>query len=265
MSHHFRTPLSLAASVLLVGVVSPPAATGRIGTKPARSRIGFGRRHQCRRHRHAPQPNQSSRSQRRQHRRPARPRQRGRQLGRRARVEKGHQCGGEEVRQDDDGRSPSAPKAEARTSRRSLGSRPSRLPTIRSPPWPSRRWRRSGLRKGTDFDRTYIQQEITAHQAVLDLANQAHEAAGNAELKDLIEQARPLIENHLKQAQAIEKELGRHGADERRGPCHHGPLHCVTLAPFHLQLQSEAFERPEVPLGAARSNRIQRPSGDQSG
>ena len=62
--------------------------------------------------------------------------------------------------------------------------------------------------KGADFDRTYIQQEITAHQAVLDLADRAHQAAGNAELKALIEQARPLIENHLKQAQAIEKQLG---------------------------------------------------------
>jgi putative membrane protein len=62
--------------------------------------------------------------------------------------------------------------------------------------------------KGLDFDRTYIQQEITAHQAVLDLAKQAHDSADNAELKALIEQARPLIENHLKQAQAIEKELG---------------------------------------------------------
>ena len=62
--------------------------------------------------------------------------------------------------------------------------------------------------KGLDFDRTYIQQEITAHQAVLDLADQAHGSADNAELKALIEQARPLIENHLKQAQAIEKELG---------------------------------------------------------
>jgi putative membrane protein len=62
--------------------------------------------------------------------------------------------------------------------------------------------------KGIDFDRTYIQQEITAHQAVLDLANQAHGSADNPELKALIEQSRPLIENHLKQAQAIEKELG---------------------------------------------------------
>jgi putative membrane protein len=62
--------------------------------------------------------------------------------------------------------------------------------------------------KGAEFDRTYIQQEIAAHQAVLDLANQAHGSADNAELKALIEKARPLIENHLKQAQAIEKELG---------------------------------------------------------
>jgi putative membrane protein len=62
--------------------------------------------------------------------------------------------------------------------------------------------------KGLDFDRTYIQQEITAHRAVLDLADQAHDSADNPELKALIEQARPLIENHLKQAEAIEKELG---------------------------------------------------------
>jgi putative membrane protein len=61
--------------------------------------------------------------------------------------------------------------------------------------------------KGVEFDRTYIQQEVAAHQAVLDLAKQSHEAADNAELKALIEQAQPLIENHLKQAQAIEKEL----------------------------------------------------------
>jgi predicted outer membrane protein len=62
--------------------------------------------------------------------------------------------------------------------------------------------------KGPDFDRTYIQQEIAAHQAVLDLANQAHGAADAPELKTMIEQSRPLIEAHLKQAQDIEKELG---------------------------------------------------------
>jgi putative membrane protein len=62
--------------------------------------------------------------------------------------------------------------------------------------------------KGIDFDRTYIRYEIAAHRTVLDLADQAQEAAGNAELRALIERARPIIDNHLKQAQAIEKELG---------------------------------------------------------
>lgn len=62
--------------------------------------------------------------------------------------------------------------------------------------------------KGMDFDRTYIQEEIKAHQAVLDLADQAHQAAGNAELRTMIEQARPLLETHLKQAQEIEEKLG---------------------------------------------------------
>ena len=61
--------------------------------------------------------------------------------------------------------------------------------------------------KGAEFDRTYIEQEITAHQAVLDIAEQSHEAADNAELKALIEKARPVIEKHLKQAKEIEKSL----------------------------------------------------------
>ncbi len=61
--------------------------------------------------------------------------------------------------------------------------------------------------KGAEFDRTYIEQEIAAHQAVLDLADRSHGAADNPELKALIENARPVIEKHLKQAQDIEKSL----------------------------------------------------------
>ena len=61
--------------------------------------------------------------------------------------------------------------------------------------------------KGAEFDRTYIQQEIAAHEAVLDLAEKSHDAADNAELKALIEKARPVIEKHLKQAQDLEKSL----------------------------------------------------------
>ncbi len=38
--------------------------------------------------------------------------------------------------------------------------------------------------------------------------DQAQGAAGNAELGTMIEQARPLLETHLKQAQEIEEKLG---------------------------------------------------------
>jgi putative membrane protein len=62
--------------------------------------------------------------------------------------------------------------------------------------------------RGAHFDLTYIQQEIEVHSMVLALAAETQQTAGNAELKVLIGQARPLIENHLRQARAIEQELG---------------------------------------------------------
>jgi putative membrane protein len=61
--------------------------------------------------------------------------------------------------------------------------------------------------KGPEFDRTYIDQEIGAHEAVLDLAGRAHDSAQNPELKKLIEQAKPVIEKHLEQAKTIKSSL----------------------------------------------------------
>jgi putative membrane protein len=63
--------------------------------------------------------------------------------------------------------------------------------------------------KGPQFDRTYIEQEIGLHKAVLDLAEKAHDATQNAELKKLIEQAKPVIEKHLDRAEEIQKKLGK--------------------------------------------------------
>jgi putative membrane protein len=63
--------------------------------------------------------------------------------------------------------------------------------------------------KGAKFDRTYIEQEIGIHKAVLDLAAKAHDAAQNADLKKLIEQAKPVIQKHLDRAEAIQKKLGK--------------------------------------------------------
>jgi putative membrane protein len=62
--------------------------------------------------------------------------------------------------------------------------------------------------KGAEFDRTYIEQEVKIHQAVLDLAEKAHGSTDNAELKALIEQAKPIIQKHLDRAEEIQKKLG---------------------------------------------------------
>jgi len=66
--------------------------------------------------------------------------------------------------------------------------------------------------KGAAFDRTYIEQEIGVHKAVLDVAEKGHDAAQNAELKQLIEQAKPVIEKHLNHAEEIQKKLGKPSA-----------------------------------------------------
>ena len=66
-----------------------------------------------------------------------------------------------------------------------------------------------GAAKGAAFDRTYIEQEIGIHKAVLDLAGKAHDAAQNEQLKKLIEQAGPVIQKHLDRAEAIQKKLGK--------------------------------------------------------
>src|SRR3954451_24845080 len=66
--------------------------------------------------------------------------------------------------------------------------------------------------KGAGFDRTYIEQEIGVHKAVLDVAQKGHDAAQNGELKQLIEQAKPVIEKHLNHAEQIQKKLGRPSA-----------------------------------------------------
>ena len=62
--------------------------------------------------------------------------------------------------------------------------------------------------KGPEFDRTYIDQEVGIHRAVIDLAEQAHGSTQNAELKALIEKAKPFLEKHLSRAEEIQSKLG---------------------------------------------------------
>jgi putative membrane protein len=61
--------------------------------------------------------------------------------------------------------------------------------------------------KGKDFDRAYIDAEVGAHKAVLDLATKAAAQTQNAELKNLIQKAAPIIQGHLDRAEAIQKTL----------------------------------------------------------
>lgn len=66
--------------------------------------------------------------------------------------------------------------------------------------------------KGAQFDKAYIDQEVIIHKAVLDLAGQAHSTTQNAELKQLIEAAKPYLERHLQRAEALQKKLGKPAA-----------------------------------------------------
>jgi putative membrane protein len=62
---------------------------------------------------------------------------------------------------------------------------------------------------GAAFDQAYIDQEVTIHKAVIDLAEKAHDQAQNAELKALIEKAKPVIQKHLDRAEALQQQLGK--------------------------------------------------------
>ena len=65
----------------------------------------------------------------------------------------------------------------------------------------------NGAAKGKDFDKAYIDNEVTYHQAVLQTATNAMAAAQNAELKNLIQKAAPAIQAHLDMAQGIQKKM----------------------------------------------------------
>jgi putative membrane protein len=61
--------------------------------------------------------------------------------------------------------------------------------------------------KGKDFDKAYIDAEVNAHKAVLDLATKAAAQTQTAELKNLIQKAAPVIQAHLDKAESIQKTL----------------------------------------------------------
>lgn len=65
----------------------------------------------------------------------------------------------------------------------------------------------NGAAKGKDFDKAYIDNEVTYHKAVLETATAAMNAAQNAELKNFIQKAAPAIQAHLDHAQSIQGKM----------------------------------------------------------
>ena len=61
--------------------------------------------------------------------------------------------------------------------------------------------------KGAEFDRTYIEKEVSAHQAVKDLLDQAQRSTQNDRIRTLIEQATPVVQQHLDHAQKLQQQL----------------------------------------------------------
>ncbi|HEU0012937.1 MAG TPA: DUF4142 domain-containing protein, partial [Longimicrobium sp.] len=68
--------------------------------------------------------------------------------------------------------------------------------------------RLSGL-SGAEFDRAYIENEISYHQTVLDAIDQTLiPSAQNADLKALLQQVRPAVAAHLEHARQVQGQLG---------------------------------------------------------
>jgi putative membrane protein len=67
--------------------------------------------------------------------------------------------------------------------------------------------------KGADFDRAYIDHEVTYHQDVINaLDNTLIPNAKNQELKNLLVSVRPAFEAHLAHAKEVQAKLGQPGA-----------------------------------------------------
>ncbi len=65
----------------------------------------------------------------------------------------------------------------------------------------------TAMPKGKDWDKAYIDFEVNYHQAVIETATKALEAAQNAQLKELIQKAAPVVQKHLQRGQDIQKKL----------------------------------------------------------
>jgi putative membrane protein len=65
-----------------------------------------------------------------------------------------------------------------------------------------------GQAAGPEFDRMYMDMQVRDHEATLNLLNAARGAAQNAEVRTVVEQAIPKVQQHLERARQIRGTLG---------------------------------------------------------
>jgi putative membrane protein len=66
--------------------------------------------------------------------------------------------------------------------------------------------------KGAEFDRAYMDGQVQAHQQTLTELQGLQNSVQNAELRTLIQQAIPKVEQHLQRAQTLQSNVGGAGA-----------------------------------------------------
>ncbi len=73
---------------------------------------------------------------------------------------------------------------------------------------------RSRLEKlnGQAFDRAYVQAQVKDHQKDIQYLQRQADAVQNPELKSFIQQAEPVMQQHLQMAQQIENQMASSGA-----------------------------------------------------
>jgi len=66
----------------------------------------------------------------------------------------------------------------------------------------------NAMAKGKAWDKAYIDYEVNYHQALMQTATKALDAAQNQELKDLIKKAAPVVQKHIDEAKKVQQKLG---------------------------------------------------------
>ena len=66
----------------------------------------------------------------------------------------------------------------------------------------------NAMPKGKAWDKAYIDYEVTYHEALMQTATKALDAAQNQELKDLIKKAAPVVQKHIDEAKKVQQKLG---------------------------------------------------------